>query len=104
MTQQTVDAVLRDLAARGELNHVSIVPSQNGKMWRASFAMCSRFGISFAEDADPAQAIILACTTAKMKPRPAEKRPTSIDLDADSYTGILAPEASSIVSDVEDLM
>ena len=108
MTQQTVDAVLRDLAARGELNHVSLMPSQDGKMWRASFAMCSKFGISFAEDADPAQAIILACTTAKLKPRPAERRPTSIDLEAErlpTREGLrAAAEAVEAASDVEDLM
>lgn len=69
---QTLDTVLRDLAKRGELTHISVVPSQNGKTFRASFAMSSKFGISFAEDPDPAQAIMLACTTAKMKPAPRE--------------------------------
>ncbi len=63
----TVDDVLRDLAKRGEISHLSLVPSQGGKLWRASFAMCSHFGVSFAEDADPAKAIILACTSAKLK-------------------------------------
>jgi hypothetical protein len=62
-----LEEVLRDLAKRGEISHISLVPSQNGKLWRASFAMCSHFGISFAEDADPAKAIILACTSAKLK-------------------------------------
>jgi hypothetical protein len=79
---QTVDDVLRDLAKRGEISHISLVPSQNGKLWRASFAMCSKFGVSFAEDADPAKAIILACTSAKMKPRPAEKRHASLEAAA----------------------
>jgi hypothetical protein len=69
MTAQTVDDVLRDLAKRGEISHISLVPSQNGKLWRASFSMCSKFGSSFAEDADPAKAIIIACTTANMKRR-----------------------------------
>jgi len=78
---QTVDDVLRDLAKRGEISHISLVPSQNGKLWRASFAMSSKFGVSFAEDADPARAIIIACTTAKMKPRPAQKRGASMDLE-----------------------
>jgi hypothetical protein len=78
-----LEDVLRDLAKRGEISHISLVPSQNGKLWRASFAMSSRFGVSFGEDADPAKAIILACTSAKMKPRPAERRPTSIDLEAE---------------------
>jgi hypothetical protein len=63
----SLDDVLRDIAARGELSHISLAPSQNGKLWRASFAMCSHWGVSFAEDADPAKALILACTSAKLK-------------------------------------
>lgn len=82
MTTINLEAVLRDLAARGELSHISLTPSQNGKMWRGSFTMCSKFGVSFGEDADPAQALILACTTAKMKPRAAEKKPTGFDGEA----------------------
>jgi hypothetical protein len=70
---QSLEDVLRDLAKRGEISHISLAPSQNGRQWRASFAMCSKFGVSFAEDADPAKAIILACTTAKMKPQRATK-------------------------------
>ena len=63
----SLEDTLRDIAARGELSHLSLAPSQGGKMWRASFAMCSHFGVSFAEDADPAPAIILALTSAKLK-------------------------------------
>ena len=70
---QTVDDVLHDLAARGEISHISLTPNSRGDGWCASFTMCSRFGTSFAEDRDPAQAIIRACTTAKMKPRPTTK-------------------------------
>lgn len=69
MTTPTVDDVLRDLAKRGELNHISLASGQGGKTFRASFAMSSKFGVSYAEDADPVKAIIIACTTAKMKPR-----------------------------------
>lgn len=70
MATPSLEDVLRDLAQRGELSHISLTPSHAGKKtrWRASFAMCSKFGISYAEDDDPAKAIILACTTAKMRP------------------------------------
>jgi hypothetical protein len=65
-----LEDTLRDIASRGELSHLSLAASQGGKMWRASFAMCSHFGVTFAEDKDPAQAIMLALTTAKLrKPR-----------------------------------
>jgi hypothetical protein len=73
MTDKNLEEIIHDLAARGELTHLSVVPSQNGRKWRASFAMASKYGISFAEDADPVRALILACTTAKMKARRKEK-------------------------------
>jgi hypothetical protein len=84
---QTLEDTLRDIVARGELSHLSLAPSQGGKMWRASFAMCSHFGVSFAEDKDPVQAIIVALTSAKLKkPRTtinlkpgAEPEPDAID-------------------------
>lgn len=94
----TVEEVLNDLAKRGEISHISLVPSQNGK-WRASFAMCSAFGVSFAEDADPAKAIILACTTAKLK-RPR----VSIDLRANEREPTPAPEPALAEDDLADLM
>lgn len=95
----TVDDVLRDLAKRGEISHISLVPSQNGKLWRASFAMCSVFGISFAEDADPAKAIILACTSAKLKkPRVAIKE-TAIRLSETTKAPAKATE-----DEIESLM
>jgi hypothetical protein len=92
MTTQTVDDVLHDLAKRGEISHISLTPSQNGKLWRASFAMCSKFGVTFAEDADPAQAIIRACTSAKMKPRSAQKRSAIVEHEPELPTreGLLA--------------
>lgn len=79
MATQSLEDVIRDLAKRGELNHISLTPSQNGKLWRASFAMCSMFGISHAEDADPVKAIIVACTSAKTKPQRAPRRSLIID-------------------------
>lgn len=68
-TTPSLEDTLRHLASRGEISHISLAPSQKGKLWRASFAMCSKFGVSYAEDADPATAIILACNTAKLKRR-----------------------------------
>lgn len=64
-----LEETIRDLAKRGELTHISLTPSQNGKKWRALFAPASVFGNSFAEDADPVKAIMLACDTAKIRKR-----------------------------------
>lgn len=101
-----LEDTLRDLAKRGEISHISLVPSQNGKAWRGSFAMCSHFGVSFAEDADPVKAVLLACTTAKLKKprakidvkpeRAQEARMNAVEVEA----GIRKPGDV----DVEDLM
>lgn len=82
MASSNLEDVLRDLAKRGEISHISLTPAQNGTLFRASFAMCSNFGISFAEDADPVKAIITACTTAKMKPQRIQKRSPIIEQKA----------------------
>jgi hypothetical protein len=92
---QSLEDTLRDLAKRGEISHISVAPSQNGKKFRASFTCCSKFGISFAEDDDPAKAIMLACTTAKMKPQRAEKKPHVMEHSS-------APATSE--ESIEDLM
>lgn len=65
----TLDETIRGLVARGDLTHLSLTPSQNGKLWRASFSPSSVFGSSFAEDADPIAALIRAMTTMKLKSR-----------------------------------
>ena len=67
MTTPTLEDTIRSLAARGEISHISLTPSQGGRMWRASFTMCSHFGVSFAEDKDPVEALMLAFTSAKLK-------------------------------------
>jgi hypothetical protein len=62
-----LETTLRDLAARGELTHISLTPS--GKGWRALYAPASTFANSFAEDKDPVKAILLACEGAKLRKR-----------------------------------
>lgn len=101
-TTPNLEDTIRSLASRGEISHISLVPSQDGKKWRGSFAMCSKFGISFAEDADPIKALSLACTTAKMRSRPAERRPASIELEAVTVAEVPAPSPAD--ESVEDLM
>jgi len=84
-----LETKLRDLARAGEISHISLTPSQGGKAFRAAFAMCSRFGFSFAEDPDPVKAIMIALTTAKTKKPP--PRPASFDLKAtreEDHTGV----------------
>lgn len=95
-----LEAKIRELATRGEISHISLSPSRNGTMWRGSYAMCSTFGVSFAEDPDPVKALLLSMTTAKLKPRPRTKRQT----DADEARSIGAIPQSTVDQGIEDLM
>lgn len=78
MTTQNLEDVIRDIIARGEMTHLSLTPSQNGALWRASFSPAKNFGNSFAEDKDPIAALMRAMTSAKL----ARKAPTDRDLAA----------------------
>lgn len=80
---QNLEDMLRDVVKAGELSHLSLVPSQNGKSFRTSYAMCSKFGITFAEDPDPVKSIMLAISTAKIKKPPAPRRPATVDVVAE---------------------
>jgi hypothetical protein len=35
----TIETIIRDLAERGEISHISLTPSQDGKRFRASFTI-----------------------------------------------------------------
>ena len=107
MTTQNLEDVIRDLAARGELNHISLSgPSSNSKKFRASFAMCSKFGISFGEDEDPVKAVMLACTTAKMKPQrtPSHRPAPTLELQAERIAEKDPATAEDLQRGLEDLM
>ena len=70
MTSPTLDQLIREMADRGQITHISLVPSQTGKKWRGSFTPASYAGgISFAEDADPVKALIMALDIAKLRKR-----------------------------------
>ncbi len=91
-----LEDLIRGLAARGELSHISLVGPTDvkRKKFRAAFAMSSKFGVSFAEHEDPVEAIRIACTTAKMKP---QRQPSHRE------TITVEPTAAE-VTDVDDLM
>lgn len=76
MTTETpnLEEAIRGLATRGEISHISLTRNSANTKWRGSFTMCSKFGVSFSEDADPVKALMLALTTAKMKPARVPKR------------------------------
>lgn len=87
----SLEDTIHDLVRAGELSYISVAPSQDGKKFRAVFAMCSKFGNSFAEDADPVKAILLAISTVKTKkpPRTIDLKPTR-EADLPTHDGLIA--------------
>lgn len=102
MTTPTLEDAIRNLAQRGEISHISLTPSQNGKKWRGSYSMCSKFGTSFSEDEDPCKALLLCLTTGSVKAR----APTKRDTDAAEARGpaVIPQETVEADDSVEDLM
>lgn len=97
-----LEAKIRELAQRGEISHISLSPSRDGQMWRGSYAMCSTFGVSFAEDPDPVQALLRAMTSAKLRRRAPTKRETDA---AEARSTAAIPQATVDVDQgIEDLM
>lgn len=72
-----LEDLIRDVAARGELTHLSLAPRKieqgenkfvNG--WGATFAPASVMGNTFGESTDPVEALKSAITDAKLRRRP----------------------------------
>jgi hypothetical protein len=68
-----LESMIRDLAARGELTHLSVVPSvymmgsKAVKGFAATFAPASNFGNTFGQDTDPVNAMKAALNDAKLR-------------------------------------
>lgn len=67
MANPSLEEMIRDLAARGELTHLSLAPNPSGKGWRATFSPSSVFGVSHGGDPDPVKALMLAMDNAKLR-------------------------------------
>lgn len=121
LTNVGLEEAIRQLAARGEISNLSLTMNGTGTKWRACFAPCSVFGLSYAEDADPAVALQRALTTMKLKTRkvPVKDRDLVgtirqdvVEVEPEAYVsaaqadeylaGIQAKTAAA--PDVEDLM
>lgn len=99
-----LEDTIRDLAARGEISHISLVPSQKGKLFRATFAPCSVFGVVFAEDVDPVNALMKACTEAKIKRRAPFKDSKGSLTDRTDVIPQSVVDVSPTTSEVDSLM
>lgn len=80
---KSLETLLRDIAKSGELNYISLIPHASG--FAATYSPTTRIGHVFAEDPDPAKAIMMAIKNFR-KPGHAEA-----DIEAD-------PEVAELLS------
>lgn len=59
-TTTSLEDTLRAVVEKGDLTHISLTPSQDGKTWRAAYTPAKKFGVIFAEDPDPVKALLVA--------------------------------------------
>ena len=87
----SLENMLRKLAASGELNYVSLIPHASG--FTATYSPTTRVGHVFAEDIDPATALMLALKNAPVLMKEARRR--KADIKADIYED---PEVAEMLS------
>lgn len=85
-----LEAQLRALAKKGELNYISLAPRHDGKKhigYSATYCPASGFGYGFGQDMDPVVAIQEAIRSWKPLPVPKKekKKPTTEKVEADPW-------------------
>ncbi len=87
-----LEAMIRDMAARGELTHLSLSPIHDSKkpMWAVSFCAASPInGYTFILDPDPVDAMCRAIAETKLKRgRKNENRKQAADDTAGEGAGV----------------
>jgi hypothetical protein len=94
----SLEDMIRDLALRGELSHLSIAPRGNG--WSVSFCPTSKFGVFFGEHKDPVEAIKAALEAPRLRRRKSSEPTTT---NAATESPALAVDESPEIS-VDDLL
>jgi len=61
----TLEELIRDRAAKGELVHLSVVHSALDSKWHAIYAPAHVYGVENGAGADPVEALIAALTSVK---------------------------------------
>jgi hypothetical protein len=89
----TLDERLRDIAARGELTYLSLIPvagkGTDGVVWSASYSPASAWGHGMARHADPVEALMLAIDE-KLPPERRRKTPmASEEVPAGDTTAVV---------------
>ena len=87
----TLDELVRDLAKRGELTHLSLIPRGTG--WSASYTAASPGGsYGTAEADDPVAALLAAVACVKLRKLSPKKARPEIDITAAVNDAGLEPE------------
>lgn len=72
---------IRRLAAKGELTHLSVIPSAGG--WSATYAAATSFGRTHAQHTDPVEALLAVLNQKengpRKKPEPAAPAATAVN-------------------------
>ncbi len=73
----TLEELIHDMAARGELTHLSVIPHNDGS-WAATFCCATAAGgFTTAKHKDPVEAMKLSITEAKVKRRSVHPKVTA---------------------------
>lgn len=94
-----LDQTIRDLAARGEISHISLTARHEGTKqigWHASFSPAGTYGVTTAEGSDPIEVLIAALTSAKLKRRSPPHKPAKerdVETPAPQDDGLPDPTA-----------
>ena len=71
----TLEDLIRNLAARGEISSIGLYFSPTEGKWVAKFAPCSKFGLTSVAHDDPCEALRLALSATKgLAPLPRAKK------------------------------
>src|ERR1700679_3690449 len=71
----TLEDLIRNLAARGEISSIGLYFSPTEGKWVATFALCSKFGLTSVAHVDPCEALRLALSATKgLAPMPRAKK------------------------------
>lgn len=92
MSRPSLEDAIREMAARGEITHLSLTP--RGKNWGASFSPASSMGNAFGEDKDPVEAIFQAFEEIKLR------RPRKLHVDKPTDPHLPTAEVAAPPTDV----
>lgn len=89
----TLDERLREIAARGELTYLSLVPiagkGTGGIVWSASYSPASTWGHAMCRHADPVEALMMAIDEKLPPERKRKTRTVSEEVQIGDTTAVM---------------